>query len=64
MTQTGLGHYDEQGNACLKFHLYAVRHSPPGIEYTGIIDTGFTGFLQLPLSHAMSWRFLLKAPPQ
>ena len=25
---------------------------PPGVEYTGIIDTGFTGFLQLPLGVA------------
>ena len=54
MTQTGLGHYDEQGNACLTFHLRGVRHEPPGVEYTGIIDTGFTGFVQLPLSAAIA----------
>jgi predicted aspartyl protease len=48
------GFYDEHGNACLKFFLYGVRHSPPGVEYSGIIDTGFTGFIQLPLQHAMS----------
>ena len=41
----GSGHYDAQGNACLTFHLCGVRHEPPGVELTGIIDTGFTGFL-------------------
>ena len=54
MTQTGLGHFDERGNACLRFHLRGVRHDPPGVEYTGIIDTGFTGFVQLPIAAAMS----------
>lgn len=54
MTQTGLGHYDERGNACLRFHLRGARHEPPGVEYTGIIDTGFTGFVQLPLAAAIS----------
>ena len=49
----GSGHYDTQGNACLTFHLCGVRHEPPGIELTGIIDTGFTGFLQLPLAKAI-----------
>ena len=54
MSRTGLGHYDGQGNACLAFHLRGVRHEPPGVEYTGIIDTGFTGFVQLPLSAAVA----------
>ena len=49
----GSGHYDAQGNACLTFHLCGVRHEPPGVELTGIIDTGFTGFLQLPLARAI-----------
>ena len=52
MTRTGLGRYDAQGNACLVFHLRGVRHDPPGID-TGIIDTGFTGFVQLPLAVAI-----------
>ena len=47
-----LGSYDARGNACLAFHLCGVRHDPPGVEHTGIIDTGFTGFLQLPLGVA------------
>ena len=50
----GIGHYDQQGNACLKLHLRGVRHGPPGVEFEAIIDTGFTGFIQLLISHAMS----------
>lgn len=36
----------------MAFHLCGVRHDPPGVQYTGIIDTGFTGFLQLPFQVA------------
>ena len=50
----GIGHYDQRGNACLKLHLRGVRHGAPGVEFEAIIDTGFTGFIQLPISHAMS----------
>ena len=50
----GIGHFDERGNACVKLHLCGVRHDPPGLEFEAIIDTGFTGFIQLPLSHAIS----------
>ena len=52
-TTAGIGHYDEQGNACLKVHLCGIRHEPPGIEFEAIIDTGFTGFIQLPLANAL-----------
>ena len=54
MTTHGIGHFDEQGNACLNFYLRGVRHEDPGLEYTGIIDTGFTGFIQLPIQYAFS----------
>ncbi len=53
-----LGHFDQQGNACVKFHLCGVHHEAPGVEFEGLIDTGFTGFLQLPIQHA----FQLKLP--
>ena len=53
-TPAGAGHFDEQGNACVEFHLRGVKHDPPGLPFEGIIDTGFTGFIQLPLQHAMS----------
>ena len=49
----GIGYYDQQGNACLRLHFCGVRHEPPGIEFEAIIDTGFTGFIQLPLDRAM-----------
>ena len=48
------GHYDNQGNACITMHLAGVRHQPPGPEYTGILDTGFTGFLQVPYTVAFA----------
>lgn len=50
----GIGFFDQQGNACLKFHLCGVNHDEPGLEFSGIIDTGFTGFLQVPIQHAFS----------
>ncbi len=50
----GIGHFDKSGNACLEFHLCGTKHDEPGVEYSGIIDTGFTGFIQLPLQHAFS----------
>lgn len=50
----GIGHYDQQGNACIKLHLCGVKHEPPGLEFEGVIDTGFTGFIQLPLSKALA----------
>ena len=55
---SGAGHFDQQGNACVKFNLCGVAHDLPGPEYEGIIDTGFTGFIQLPFHHA----FALKLP--
>jgi predicted aspartyl protease len=50
----GIGHIDKLGNACLNLHLCGVAHAAPGLEYTGIIDTGFTGFLLLPIQHAFA----------
>ena len=56
---SGTGHFDDLGNPCLKFHLCGVAHEEPGLEFTGIIDTGFTGFIQLPLASAFSLRLPL-----
>jgi len=53
------GHFDQLGNACLKFHLCGIRHPEPGLEFEGIIDTGFTGFIQLPIQHAFSLKLPL-----
>jgi predicted aspartyl protease len=54
------GYFDEQGNACLKFHIRGTAHDPPGIELSGIIDTGFTGFIQLPIEQAFSLKLPLE----
>ena len=57
---SGVGHFDSLGNPSLKFHLCGVAHKEPGLEYEGIIDTGFTGFIQLPLQHAFSLKLPLE----
>ena len=49
-----IGSYDDRGNACVGFRIHGVKHSPPGPKYTGIVDTGFTRFLQIPLIHAFA----------
>ena len=57
---SGVGHFDSLGNPSLKFHLCGVIHKEPGLEFEGIIDTGFTGFIQLPLQHAFSLKLPLE----
>ncbi len=57
---SGTGHFDSLGNPCLTFSLCGVAHELPGLEYAGIIDTGFTGFIQLPLQHAFSLKLPLE----
>ena len=51
--QFGSGYFDDNGNACLNFQLRGTRHDHP-VEYQGIIDTGFTGFIHLPISEAIA----------
>ena len=57
---SGAGHFDRLGNPCLKFHLCGVAHDPPGLEFEAIIDTGFSGFIQLPMQHAFSLKLPLE----
>jgi predicted aspartyl protease len=57
---SGAGHFDSLGNPCLKFHLCGVAHDPPGLEFEAIIDTGFSGFIQLPMQHAFSRKLPLE----
>lgn len=49
-----IGKFDDDGNPCVDFHLCGVNHPVPGPKFTGIIDTGFTGFLQIPLHEAFA----------
>ena len=47
-----VGWYDDRGNPCVTFHLRGVAHQKPGIECAGIVDTGFSGFIQIPFNKA------------
>lgn len=46
------GYFDARGNPCLKVSLAGVFIAPPGVEFEAIIDTGFSGFLCLPIVRA------------
>ena len=60
MEPLSLGHYDQHGHACLNVHLCGVKHEPPGIEYEVMIDTGFSGFIQIPIIHAIALQLPLQ----
>ena len=47
------GKFDSNGNPTLAFHL-SVNASVSGVEVTGIVDTGFTGFVLLPAPYLLS----------
>lgn len=47
------GKFDDEGNPTLKFTVSADATSP-GVEVVGIIDTGFTGFVMLPIQYSLS----------
>lgn len=46
------GSYGEHGDPCINFFLRGVAHPAPGIEYEGIVDTGFSGFVQVNILEA------------
>lgn len=46
------GYFDARGNPCLKVGIAGVFVNPPGLEFEAIIDTGFSGFLCLPIVSA------------
>lgn len=46
------GYFDARGNPCLKVSIAGVFIAPPGLEFEAIIDTGFSGFLCLPMVRA------------
>lgn len=54
------GWYDDNGNPCIAFHLCGVVHTKPGIECNGIVDTGFSGFIQMPFDKACELRLPLE----
>ena len=46
------GEIDPDGSPKIKFGISKDLYHLPGTEFTGLIDTGFTGFAQIPLSEA------------
>ena len=55
-----IGSIHESGSPIMPFYVCGVVHEPPGIEYQGIVDTGFTGFIQLPFEEACRLRLPLE----
>ena len=55
-----LGDLDPSGCPQLKLNLCGVKHDLPGLEFSGIIDTGFSGFIQLPFTVACSLQLPLE----
>lgn len=49
-----LGHYDAKGSPCLSLTLYGAKKLSDGIKCDGLIDTGFSRFIQLPFKLACS----------
>ncbi|WP_348060458.1 hypothetical protein [Dokdonella sp.] len=45
------GYFDNTGSPCLKFHIQGVHDTK--VELDGIVDTGFTGFISMPLVRAL-----------
>ena len=45
--QNWKGHFDQRHNACLIFTLHS-QAAQATYDIEGIIDTGFTGFIQIP----------------
>lgn len=47
-----IGYFNKAGDPCLKVNLAGLFQENPGLEYEAILDTGFTGFLSMPLVRA------------
>lgn len=54
MTESGfhLGKYDDKGSPCLSMTLFGMKNVKQGLTCTGLIDTGFSGFIQIPFDIA------------
>jgi hypothetical protein len=49
------GFYDTNGNPCLHFHLAGAFNRSTellGFEFEAVIDTGFDGFISMPMHNA------------
>lgn len=47
MSETIVGEIGEDGSPCVDFHLYGRVEDSEGLCLKGVVDTGFTGFLQI-----------------
>eukprot|EP01041_Mallomonas_annulata_P033765 gene33765-56435_t len=45
------GHFDSKGNPCISIEVFGTNSSPLALDAT--IDTGFSGFLMMPMLPAM-----------
>lgn len=62
MSDNIFGFFDERGFPCMKFDLQAENSPIPKRTLTGIIDTGSTGFLQIPQDIAVQLSFAEPEP--
>ncbi len=51
------GYFDQLGHPRLKLNICGFRDQHPGKKFEALIDTGFTGFIQLPLPVAIGYLF-------
>jgi predicted aspartyl protease len=49
------GFFAQDGSPCLKFRLRGSDPESPWVEVTGIFDSGFTGFVRVPLQDAAAF---------
>ena len=54
---TWRGHFDQRGNACLRFDVRR-QSDQARVTFEGIIDTGFDGFIQIPLVLGAAYGFV------
>ena len=47
MSEVIVGEIGEDGSPCVDIFLYGVYEDHPGLRLRGVVDTGFTGFLQI-----------------
>ena len=52
MSEIISGSFGEHGDPQISFFLRGTRHDHPGLQYTGLVDTGFTGFIQISFLEA------------
>lgn len=57
------GYFDKQQNPCIKITVSGI-YNQSGIEFDAIIDTGYTGFLLIPIVRALPIGLVLNSTTQ